>query len=276
MALTFSELEAITRHYFMADNGKATDIYFNTSFLVNYLLKQQKGLWERPPGGDFIKIPLEYDGQEAGFYSKGDTLSSDDRQALTAARFDWKHAYSNGTITRIDTLKNAGEYAEVQLVVSRLVGAQKSLAKLLASCCYDDLTTASNRFGGLLACCNSSTTIPYGAIATDDLVAADGTKPWVGRRITTAENITLNIIRTMASTAKVSDGPGGKPNLVVTTETLWNIIADILQVQQRFVNGNETAKAGFPGLYFEGKEIFPDDFCPEGYAIAIKFQKVSR
>ena len=78
------------------------------TFLLNYLLKQQKGIWERPDGGMKIRIPLEYDGQVAGFYSKGDTVSSDDRENVNAAYFDWKHAYGNATVYRIDSLKNAG------------------------------------------------------------------------------------------------------------------------------------------------------------------------
>ena len=65
MALTFEELESITTDYFMLDGGSAVDIYFDTSFLLNYLMKQQKGIWERPPGGMQIRIPLEYDGQVA-------------------------------------------------------------------------------------------------------------------------------------------------------------------------------------------------------------------
>lgn len=85
MALTWEELESVTNDYFMADNGKAIDIYFNTSYLLTYLLKQQKGIWERPDGGEKIRIPLEYDGQEAEFYSRGDTISSDDRESVNAA-----------------------------------------------------------------------------------------------------------------------------------------------------------------------------------------------
>ena len=111
MSLTYEELESITNDYFMLDGGKAVDIYFNTSFLLNFLLKQHRGIWERPNGGEHIRIPLEYDGQEAGFYSKGDTLSSDDRESVNAARFDWKHGYGNATVYRIDSLKNAGDYA---------------------------------------------------------------------------------------------------------------------------------------------------------------------
>jgi hypothetical protein len=79
----------------------------------------------------------------------------------------------------------------------------------------------------------------------------------------------LNVIRAAASTAKIRDGRGGKADLMVTTETLFNIIADILQVQQRYVDGKMTVKAGFVGLHFEGKDIFPDDFCPASHAFLL-------
>ena len=68
MTLTFQELESITNDYFMMENGQAVDIYFDTSFLLTYLMKQQKGIWERPPGGEKIRVPLEYDGQEAELF----------------------------------------------------------------------------------------------------------------------------------------------------------------------------------------------------------------
>ena len=67
MALNWAERESITNDYFKLDNGKAVDIFFNTSFALNYLLKQQKGLWERPEGGEKIRVPIEYDEQGGGF-----------------------------------------------------------------------------------------------------------------------------------------------------------------------------------------------------------------
>ena len=262
MALTFEELESVTRDYFMVDGGKAVDIYFNTSFLLNYLLKQQKGIWERPTGGEKIRIPLEYDGQEAEFYSRGDTVNSDDRESVNAAFFEWKHAYGNATVYRIDLLKNNGEYAEVQLINQRIGGAQKSLTKLSAGSIYDLPTGASKRLTGLRACCNETTTLLYGGIDEASLVAADGTKPWEGKMDAATTVNTLNQIRTGTSAAKIRDGAGGKPDLVVTTEANFNIIVDMLQVQQRFTEGKETVKAGFTGVHFEGKDIFPDDYCP--------------
>jgi hypothetical protein len=270
MPLPFEELESITNDYFMVEGGKAVDIYFNTSFLLNYLMKQQKGLWERPEGGEKIRIPLEYDGQEAEFYGKGDTVNSDDRESVNAAYFDWKHAYGNATVYRIDGLKNSGAYAEVQLVTQRVAGAQKSLTKLLAGSIYDLPGGSTKRLTGLRACCNATATLAYGAIRQDELVAVDGTQPWTGRMVANATVLTLNGLRTAASLAKIRDGKGGKPDLIVTTETNWNTVADILQLQQRFTQeGSSSVKAGFTGLHFEGKDIFPDDFCPASHLFAL-------
>lgn len=64
--LTNPEIEQITSDYFLADDKKAVDIYFNTSFLLEYLMRQQKGIWQRPNGGERIKVHLKYDGAEAG------------------------------------------------------------------------------------------------------------------------------------------------------------------------------------------------------------------
>lgn len=270
MALPFAELESITDDYFMVEGGNAVDIYFNTSFLLTYLMKQQKGIWERPPGGEKIRVPLEYDGQVAEFYGRGDTTSSDDRESVNSAYFDWKHAYGNATVYRIDGLKNAGEYAAVQLVQQRLGGAQKSLTKLLAESLYDLPGGSTKRLTGLRACCNETAGTAYGGIEEEDLVAADGTKPWEGKMVATATTLGLSVLRTARSTAKTRDGKNGKPNLIVTTETNWNVIADILQAQQRFTtDGAGSVKAGFTGLHWEGADIFPDDYCPASHLFAL-------
>ena len=269
MAFTYEELESVTNDYFMLDDGKAADIYFQTSFLLNYLIDQKKGLWERPNGGEEIRVPLEYDGQESGFYAKGDTLSSDDRESVNAAKFEWKHAFGNATVYRIDMLKNAGDYAQVQLVTQRLAGAQKSITKTLAGSIYDAAGSGSNRLTGLRALCNETTTTQYGGLAEDDVVAADGTKPWEGIMATTGALLTTKVLRSLLNSAHVRDGAKGDPDLLVTTRDLYVAIKNQLEVQQRFTKAEDVTKAGFKGLEFDDVQIFPDDYCPSGYAFAL-------
>lgn len=273
MALPFSsELDAITDDYFKLENGKAVDIFFYSSYLLTYLMKQKKGLWDRPPGGMNIRVPLEYDGQEAEFYVRGDTVNSDDRESVHSAKFSWRHSYGNATIYRIDGLKQGGGYGKVQLVQQRVGGAQKSLTHLLAGSLYDGPGSSAERLTGIRALCNATTSLAYGGITEDDLVSADGTKAWKGRVVSTTTALNLNTLRTLRSAAKLRDGKNGKPDLIVTTETNWNTIADILQAQQRFTaatGASHAAKAGFTGLWFEGADIVADDYCPASHMFGI-------
>ena len=264
MALTFTELEAITRDYFLLDDGKATDIYFKTSYFVEQFMKGQVGLWERPNGGKTIKVPLEYNPSEGGWYARSDVLSSDDREQVNAAFFRWKHNYGNATVYRTDELENSGEYAEVQLVTQRIENAQKTARDNIAKGVYLAGADGATGLTGLLSMCSTSLTTSYGGIVPNDLVAADGSKPWVGNVTTTGEVVSLDVIRTLASSAKIYDGPDGKPNYGFTTETLYNKIMSLLQAQQRYVKEGDAVKAGFLAMEFEGKKIAADDYCPSG------------
>lgn len=269
MPYTIAELEAVTRDYFMADNRKAVDIYFNDSFCMDRFLNKKKGLMERPSGGLKITIPLNYDGQEGGFYDKNDTLSSDDKETIANASFLWKHAYGNATIHRIDELKNAGEYAEVSLLTSKLEGAQKTIRKKIAQQIYNAGGDTAKGLTGLVAMCFGASSVPFGNIKEADLVAQDGSTPWKANNVTTTAQITLAIIRELRSLAKIGDGPGGKPDIALTTESLFNIISGILQNQQRFTEDADSAKAGFTNLVFEKQIIAADDYCPSGYFFSL-------
>lgn len=265
MALTFAEADAVTSDYFLADNKKAIDIYFTESFLMDRWMNKRKGLWERPSGGRYITQPLMYDGAEGGFYIRGQSLNSDDRTNVNRARFGWKHVFGNATIYRTDTLENAGAEAEVSLLATRLLAAQKTPTKLIAQNLYNSAVDTAPEITGLGSLTQATvTSTKYGDIAQTELVAADGSYPWTANHTTTTEGISLAVIRTARSTAKISDGPMGKPTVGVMTETLFNIISAALQTQQRFTEDKDTAKAGFVNVVFEGCVLAPDDYVASG------------
>ncbi len=263
MALSYTELESITNDYFLLDDGAASDIYFKTSYFVEQFMKSQVGMWERPNGGDKIRVPLEYNAGTGGWYLRGEALSSDDNEQIAAAHFHWKHLFGNATIYRTDELKNAGEYAEVQLVTQRISNAQKTARDQIAKYVYVDTGDSGKMLTGLSSMCSASLTVAYGGIAANDLVAGDGTKPWSGVVSSTGSaTISLDLIRTLASSAKIYDGPEGKPDYGFTTETLYNKVMSLLQAQQRYVKEGDAIKAGFLAMEFEGKKIAADDYCP--------------
>ena len=263
LGTVLDQMDAVTDDYFMIDNGKAADLYFQTSFLLNYYLKQKKGIFKRPNGGRDIRVPFRYDGNESGFYRRGGTLSSDKRDAITAVFFSWIHAYGNGTIYRVDELENAGAAQIISLVKEEAYGAQESITKTLADSFYDSPSGATERLTGLRALCNEDATLPYGNIAENQVVAQDGTMPWAGFVNSTGGKITLDMLRQLKSSADYGTGAKEEPDLLVTTKDLFNAIRAILQLQQRFTEKeSEPVKAGFVGVRFEGSDIFPDRFCP--------------
>jgi hypothetical protein len=202
---------------------------------------------------------------EGGFYARGGAISSDDKATINAAKFALKNAYGNATIFDTDELANSGSVGKVKLIVQKVSNAQKTITKKIAQQIYSSSTDGAAEISGLLAMCFGGTSTAYGQITPTDLVSADGSTPWASVNTTTTEGISLDVIRTLATSAKIYDGPKGKPDIGLTTEALFNIIAGRLQVQQRFQPDTDTAKAGFTNLVFEQKIIAADDYCPSGY-----------
>ncbi len=269
MSLSMTEIESITSDYFAAANGRAVDIYFRNSFLLDLLMNRQAGLFERPAGGEKIRVPLNYSDAEGGFFTRSDTLSSDDRASVNAATFHWKHAYGNATVYLTDEVAAAGDYAAVQFVTRKIETAQRTCAAWLASTLYSAAGDEAPTLTGLRALTSADADKPYGGIAENDLVASDGTRPWKGVTNDAPGAMSLEALQELRSAAKVSDGRDGKPNVAVTTEALYNKISRILQVQQRFVTDDGVADAGFTHLVYEGMVLAADDYCPAGHCFAV-------
>lgn len=269
-----TQLNAVTNDYFMIEDGKAEDNYFETSFLLDFFLKQKKGLFKRPAGGVQIRVPIRYDGNASGFYVRGGTLDSTKREAITEVHFAWKHVYANGTILRVDELKNSGPEAMIDLVTEELEGAQESLRDTLATSLYAGLEGDSENLTGLNSMANTTSTTAYGGYAEDDIVSADGTKVWAGNGSSTTTVLTLSALRDIKTAAAYGKGKQLQPDMMATSEDNYNTILAILQTQQRFTEGVKTAKAGFSGVNFEGTDIFPDRYCADSNLYALNTKHV--
>ena len=257
-----TELDAITDDYYMADGKAATDIHFNSSFLLNWFMKQQKGLWKRPGGGIYMVTHFMFDQGVSGAYEKADPLSSDDREILNAARFLIKHYYSNATIYRTDELANSGGAELVDLVTNKVSNAQESITSDLATDLYGDSGDTAKYLTGLKTLTSETTSATYGGVAETDLLSSDGSYNWEGKTDSDAKVISLDLFRDMATACKLKDGKMGKIDLVTMPEALFNPVLSILQLQQIYTEAKETVDAGFTGVKFEGKKLVADDYCP--------------
>ncbi len=263
MATPLDQLEAVTNDFFLIKDGKAEENYFETSFLLDYFLKQKKGIHKRPSGGQQITIPIRYDGNASGFFTRGGTLDSTKREAITNVNFQWKHCYGNGTILYTDELINAGPEAMINLTTEELIGAQKSIRDTLATSLYNGLDGDTENLTGVNSMCDTTATTSYGGYASNDIVSADGTKVWTGKGSASSTTLTLNNLRVGRTAAAYGQGKQTRPDFCATTETNFDTLSNILSVQQRFTEkDSEPVKAGFQGIRFEGMDIFPDRYCP--------------
>lgn len=275
MATILEQLDAVTHDYFMIEGGKAMDNYFETSFLLNYLLKQKKGIYKKASGGKKISVPIRYDGNKAGFFVRGGTLDSTKQEAITNVEFNWKYCYGNATIYFVDTLENSGPEALINLTTEELLGAQESLRDLMATSLYTGLEGDSSNLTGLNSLTNTTATTAYGGYASNDIVSADGTQVWTGKGSSTTTVISLPALRDIKTAAAYGSGKNTRPDLMATSEANYDTILNIIQIQQRFTaDGVKTAKVGFNGVHFEGTDIFPDRYCPASNVYAINSDHV--
>lgn len=261
MALTRSELESITRDFFLADNGAAWDNYFTSNYLINRGLKKPI---KKPKGGVQIKLPLTYDRMAGGSFYGADQFDTAHRTTINSALFPWKNYYVNVTVTWDEELENNGPEEEVDMVVSKLENAQNSIQYDLGDGLYTDGTgNTSKDLTGLLALFNTTTSTAYGGITEADMSV------WSAKASSTSAAFTPAVVRAMRTGAKVGDSQKDKPNLVVTTDTLYDSFLNQLQMHQR-MDSPQAAKAGFDGvLMLDQAEIFADGKCPSGNCFAL-------
>ena len=265
MTLPFTEAESMTEDYFMADKGSAYDIFFKSSFACNWFLKQKNGLYKRYPGGTHIEVPLEYDEASGGTFTRTSALNSDDRNMIVNAKFLPKNYYGNATIYLTDEAANSGDMQKISLIKQRVAAAQKKMAKDMATDFWAAGGDTGETLTGVPSVCSETAGTPYGGIEEEDLLSSDGNYHWQGRTTTTAELISIAVIRAMGSTAKLQDGMDGKPDIFFLTEDLFNVLRNKLDIQQRYTEADETRKAGFTGLKIDKAMVVVDDFAPSGY-----------
>lgn len=269
-----TQLEAMTDDYFKKGGKMVEDLYTETSFILDYFLKNKKGNYDAHAGGRKIKIPLRYDGNQAGFFVRGQALDSTKKEAITAVYLPWRYAYGNATIYQIDSWENAGPEQKVNLVVEEIEGAQIGLNKILATSLFTGLEGDENNLTGFNAICETTSTTAYAEYAEDDIVSADGTKVWAGKGSSTTTTLSMDAIRDTRTEAAYGEGKLSEPDLIATTEANFNTIKSILAVSQMFTEGVKTAKAGFSGVHFEGCDIFPDRYCPASNLYAFNTKHV--
>ena len=245
---------------------KLTDNVFTARPLTYWL--SDKGRIRTESGGTKIVEQLIYGQNDTvKSYSGYETLSLTPQEGISAAEYDWKQYGASIAISGIEEAKNNGEHAIVNLLEAKIMQAEESMREGFNQMFFGDGTGNSGKnWNGLGNLIESGNTV--GGIDS----SAVGNEFWRSYEENTAGALTLLQMATAYNSVSVGND---HPDLILTTQTLFEKYESLLQPQLRYTD-TKTAEAGFQNLLFKGAPIMYDVHAPAGtmYFINSKYLKL--
>ena len=231
-----------------------TDNIFTARPLTNFLM--DKGRVRMLDGGTKIVEPLVYGlNGTVGSYSGYDTISLTAQEGMSAAEYDWKQYAASIAISGIEEAKNNGEAAIINLLEAKIMQAEESMREGFNQMFFSDGTgNAGKDWLGLAALVDSAGTVG-GIDAT-----AVGNDFWQSYEEGTAGALSLADMATAYNSVSVGND---HPDMVLTTQTLFEKYESLLQPQLRYTDA-KTADAGFQNLLFKSAPVTYDVHCQAG------------
>jgi hypothetical protein len=233
---------------------KLTDNVFTARPLTYWL--SDKGRIRTESGGTKIVEQLIYGQNDTvKSYSGYETLSLTPQEGISAAEYDWKQYGASIAISGIEEAKNNGEHAIIDLLEAKIMQAEESLREGFNQMFFADGTGNSGKnWNGLGNLIESGNTV--GGIDS----SAVGNEFWRSYEENTAGALTLLQMATAYNSVSVGND---HPDLILTTQTLFEKYESLLQPQLRYTD-TKTAEAGFQNLLFKGAPIMYDVHAPAG------------
>lgn len=231
-----------------------TDNIFTARPLTFFLM--DKGRIRMLDGGTKIVEPLIY-GQNStvASYSGYDTISLTAQEGISAAEYDWKQYAASIAISGIEEAKNNGEAAILNLLEAKVMQAEESMREGFNQMFFADGTGNSGKdWNGLGNLVEASGTV--GGINR----ATAGNEFWRSYEENTAGALTLAQMATAYNSVSVGND---HPDMVLTTQTLFEKYESLLQPQLRYTD-TKTADAGFQNLLFKAAPVTYDAHCTAG------------
>ena len=231
-----------------------TDNVFTARPLTYFLT--DKGRIRMIDGGTKIVEPLIYGtNSTVASYSGYDTISLTAQTGITAAEFEWKQYAASIAISGIEEAKNNGDAAILNLLEAKVMQAEESLREGFNTMFFGDGTgNSSKNWNGLGNLVEASGTV--GGINR----ATAGNEYWRSYEENTAGALTLAQMNTAYNSVSVGND---HPDMVLTTQTLYEKYESLLQPQLRYTD-TKTADAGFQNLLFKAAPVTYDTGCTAG------------
>ncbi len=230
---------------------KLEDNVFSARPLVFFL--KQAGQIRTISGGTQIVLPLIYaQNSTAGSYSGYDVIPTTPQDGISAAQYDWKQFAVSISISGIEEAMNNSEEEVIDLLEAKIMQAEESVLEKMDQMFFGDGTGNGGKdWNGLNNLVNQNAT----TVGNIDPAA---NAFWQSNINTTAVALTLALMETSYNNASVGND---RPNVVLTTQALYEKYNSLLQPQLRYTD-TRTADAGFENLVFHGAAVTYDTYCP--------------
>jgi hypothetical protein len=232
--------------------SQLTDNVFTARPLTYFLM--DKGRIRMLNGGTKIVEPLIYvQNNTVGSYSGYDSLSLAPQEGISAAEYEWKQYAASIAISGIEEAKNNGEQEIINLLEAKIMQAEESMREGFNQMFFANGTgNGGKNWNGLGNLVEAS-----GTVGGIDRSAHSW---WRSKEDNGAGALTLAQMSTMYNNVSVGND---HPDMILTTQTLFEKYEALLQPQLRFTD-TKTLDAGFQNLLFKAAPIVYDVHCDSG------------
>jgi hypothetical protein len=233
-------------------SGEFADNVTNKNALLKAL--DDKGAIVKHAGGRTIVKELDYaENSTFKYYSGYETLDVSASEVLSAAEYNWRQAAVAVTINGLEQRQNAGEYAVINLLTSRITNAMRTMSNKISEGIFSDGTgTGGKQIDGLKAIVADSPST--GIVGGINAVNYSFWRNYASSAATSDGNI---IARMNTAYNTISRG-NEHPDIIVADLTMFGHFESALQVNQRFTDA-KTADAGFSNYKYKGAVVVLDD-----------------
>ena len=210
-------------------------------------------------GGEAIYENFVYAGMGGGSYGRNSSFDTSTREFSTAMKFDWKFNYTPVNLSTIDVELNDSPQRVFNLVDAAMQNAEMTLMDNLGTQLYADGTgNSSLDIDGLGNGVSQSG--DYGGITRNTTANDPGKALRAGADDTTGGQLALASMNVQFGNCVVGKE---KPNLIPTTQNLWNKIWSRSQPSERNAS-SVMREIGFESVRFNGADVTVDSHCPAG------------